>query len=259
MSRARSRQSTESGNVRRARRPVALLLVLATVAAFSVMFPAASPGQSLRPSAASLDRQNREANRHGFTFLRAPSDIERQVDAGLLVPVTGNESVYLKEVSFPYAQPEVRDFVGLLGTKYREACGDQLVVTSLTRARTRQPRNASERSVHPTGMALDLRRPWTRACRSWLEQTLLTMEDSGILEATLEANPAHYHLAVFPRQYREIGEDLLESGRRSLYRVARGDTLWRIASRHSTSVTAVKQANGLRSNRIFVGQILKLP
>ena len=50
-------------------------------------------------------------------------------------------------------------------------------------------------------------------------------------------------------------ENLVKPGQR----VAKGDTLWRIASRHATSVTAVKQANGLRSNRIFVGQILKLP
>lgn len=215
--------------------------------------------QSLRPSTTSLDRQNREARRHGFTFLRAPSDIERHVESGILVQVAGNESLFLKEVSFPYAQPEVRDFLELLGEKYREACGDQLVVTSLTRARTRQPRNASQRSVHPTGMAVDLRRPWTRSCRSWLEQTLLTLEHDGVLDATLERNPVHYHLALYPRQYRETGADLLESGKRSLYRVAKGDTLWRIASRHATSVTAVKQANGLRTNRIFVGQILKLP
>lgn len=246
-------------NARWTHAPEALAFLFLTVFLLGSAMAGPALGQSLRPSAASLDRQNREANRHGFTFLRAPSDIERQVEAGLLVPVSDTDSLFLKEVSFPYAQPEVRDFVELLGDKYRKACGDQLVVTSLTRARTRQPRNASERSVHPTGMALDLRRPWTRSCRSWLEQTLLTLEDSGVLEATLEANPAHYHLAVFPRQYRETGETLLETGKRSLYRVARGDTLWRIASRHSTSVTAVKQANGLRSNRIFIGQILKLP
>ena len=240
------------------RRSVQVVFLVSVVLCASVLADAAE-AQSLRPSSASLDRQNREANRHGFTFLRVPSDIERQVDAGLLVPVAHNESLFLKEVSFPYAQPEVRDFLELLGTKYWKSCGDQLVVTSLTRARTRQPRNASERSVHPTGMAVDLRRPWTRACRSWLEQTLLTLEEGGVLEATLEWNPAHYHLAVFPRQYRDSGSEILESGRRSLYRVAKGDTLWRIASRHRTSVTAVKQANGLRSNRIYIGQILKLP
>ena len=240
------------------RRPVLGLLLIAIALSGSVLATAGF-AQSLRPSTASLDRQNREARRNGFTFLRAPSDIERHVENGLLVVVYGNESLHLKEVSFPYAQPEVRDFVELLGVKYREACGDQLVVTSLTRARTRQPRNASERSVHPTGMAVDIRRPWTRSCRSWLEQTLLTLEHDGVLDATLERNPIHYHLAVYPRQYRETGADVLKSGKRSLYRVAKGDTLWRIASRNDTSVTAVKQANGLRSNRIFVGQILKLP
>jgi hypothetical protein len=41
--------------------------------------------------------------------------------------------------------------------------------------------------------------------------------------------------------------------------VRRGDTLWHIARIHHTSVQALKAANGLRSDRILVGQKLKIP
>lgn len=43
------------------------------------------------------------------------------------------------------------------------------------------------------------------------------------------------------------------------YRVRSGDTLSEIAGRFNTSVGALKRANGLRSNRLRVGQTLKLP
>jgi membrane-bound lytic murein transglycosylase D len=42
------------------------------------------------------------------------------------------------------------------------------------------------------------------------------------------------------------------------YRVKRGDNLYRIASRHHIKVSTLKQWNGLRSNRIYVGQRLKI-
>jgi len=41
--------------------------------------------------------------------------------------------------------------------------------------------------------------------------------------------------------------------------VRRGDTLWHIARIHHTSVRALKAENGLRSDRILVGQKLKIP
>ena len=43
--------------------------------------------------------------------------------------------------------------------------------------------NSSKRSVHPTGMAIDLRRP-TGKCLTWLRRTLVSLERSGVIEAT---------------------------------------------------------------------------
>ncbi|MCZ6581540.1 MAG: LysM peptidoglycan-binding domain-containing protein [Nitrospirae bacterium] len=41
--------------------------------------------------------------------------------------------------------------------------------------------------------------------------------------------------------------------------VKRGDSLWRIAQTHGTTVTNLKEINGLKSDRIIVGQQLRIP
>lgn len=43
------------------------------------------------------------------------------------------------------------------------------------------------------------------------------------------------------------------------YTVKRGDTLWKIASRNGTTVSVIKKANGLTSNRIYSGMTLMVP
>jgi len=207
-----------------------------------------------------MDLQNQHAARHGFTFARTSDDVQSLIDSGALVPVIGSQYFEVKEgVTFPYARPEVRDFLVNLAPHYYEACGEPLVVTSLTRARNRQPRNASKRSVHPTGMAMDLRRSWDRRCRRWIEMTLLTMEVNSILDAMLESRPPHYHVALFPAAWRHRGAEILDRGEPTHYQVSSGDTLWKIARRHNTDVYSVKKINGLRSDSIYIGQVLRLP
>ncbi len=220
--------------------------------------------QSLRGSASSLDLQVEQAERHEFTYLRGTEQLGRFVDAGLLVSVDGNRDYSLKDVSFPFARPEVKLFIERLSGQYRRACGEQLIVTSLTRpSESPQPRNASDRSVQPTGMALDLRRPQGR-CRQWLERTLLSLEEKDVLEATAERSPPHYHIAVFPSPYaryvtRQMASRANTTRRPGVYTVRRGDTLSEIAQRHGTSTRALRQTNGLSSTRIYPGQALTLP
>ena len=78
-----------------------------------------------------------------------------------------------------------------------------------------------------------------------------------MLEATRERSPAHYHVAVFPIQYEQY-DQRLQSRRRS-YVVQRGDALVRIARRTGTSVEALVAENGLTSNRIYPGTVLRIP
>jgi hypothetical protein len=232
-----------------------------------VLFPSAVEAQSLRGSSASLDRQARAARNHDFTYIESPGQLERFVRAGYLVQVRPNRDFDLHAVSYPFARPETRTFILRLSSQYRRACGEKLVVTSMTRPLSRQPRNASDRSVHPTGMAIDIRRSNSRACRSWLEDVLLSLEKSGILEATRESYPPHYHIAIFPEPYARYVENItsrqantrMASSDVLEYRVRRGDSLWDIAQSHGTTVNRLRQENNLRGSRIYAGQLLKVP
>ncbi len=211
-----------------------------------------------------MDRQNRVAREHDFTYIETPDRVAFFASRGWLVEVESTGYFEVKgDVSFPYARPEVELFARRLGQQYKDACGEPLVVTSLTRPLNRQPRNASDRTVHPTGMAIDLRYPWSRSCRQWLEGVLVSLESAGVLEATLERNPRHYHVAIFPRQYAAYVEQLVARGVKTPdtveYRVRSGDSLWTIARRHGVSVERIRSANGLQDSRIYPGQLIDVP
>jgi len=234
------------------------------------LVPPHARGQSLRGSTASLDRQNRVARQHDFTFISTGQQVRRFAEQGWLVRLRSGADYELHAVSYPYTRPEVALFVQRLSAQYRAACGERLVVTSLTRPANRQPNNASDRSVHPTGMAVDLRYSRSRRCRQWLEGVLVDLEAAGLLEATRERYPAHYHVAIFPRPYAAYVERLGEAQplrvaeadpdvASSPYEVRRGDSLWTIARRLGTSVDELRTLNDLRSSRIYAGQVLEVP
>ena len=221
--------------------------------------------QALRGSEASLNRAYVRAANDDFTFLQTGAHVHRFVDAGHLVRLRSSRDFVLHDVSFPYGRPEVKLFVQRLGAQHRRACGEELVVTSLTRPLSEQPRNASTLSVHPTGMAVDFRTSLNSVCRYWLESTLLYLEAAGVLEATRERRPSHYHVAVFPELYAAYVSELSSavSGNRatapSRYMVRDGDSLWAIARRHRTTVSKLRAANDIRGSRIYAGQLLTVP
>ena len=163
----------------------------------------ASPaGAQLRGSLFSMQRQHQVARDHDYTFLRNTKQLREFVEENRLVRLSGNSHYAIKSsVSFPYARPAVKLFVERIAEDFHAATGEKLVVTSLTRPVSRQPRNASELSVHPAGMAVDFRVPRKKAHQRWLERVLLELEDSIVLDVTKERRPAHYHVAVFPREY----------------------------------------------------------
>lgn len=245
-------------------RQLAAALAAAT---FLTAVPATS--QTLRGSPTSIERQWNVAVRHDFTFLRSASDVQRFVSLGLLVRVPGGADYELSGVSFPYARPQVKTFIERLASQYRAACGERLVVTSLTRPLDRQPSNASTESVHPTGLAADLRVSTRRSCQRWLENTLLSLERRGLAEATRERRPPHYHVVVFPTAYESFVSSVTETSATEStasaepatteYRVGRGDSLWLIARRFGTDVAELKALNGISGSRIVPGQRLRVP
>lgn len=176
----------------------------ATAAVVSVLLltlSASASAQSLRGSRSTMRQQNAVARQHDYSFLRTSAQVSRFVDLGLLVRLSGNADYELARVSYPYARSAVKLFVERLAAQYHAACGERLVVTSLTRPEAKQPRNASDLSVHPAGMAVDLRISRRADCRKWLESTLLSLERQRVIDATRERYPPHYHVAVFPQPY----------------------------------------------------------
>lgn len=199
---------------------VALMMILAAPTAAAATTP------TLRGSPGSMTLQNEIAQRNDYTFLRSADEVQRFAEEGWLVPVQGNEDYALGRVSYPYARPELRTFIERLAAQYRAGCGERLVVTSLTRPLAEQPSNSHPLSVHPAGMAVDLRVSQRAACRRWLEGALLGLEARGLLDVTREYRPPHYHVAVFPDAYgayaaERIAEEQVEQARQDSVAAAR--------------------------------------
>jgi LysM repeat protein len=238
----------------------------------------------LRGSRESVQRMWDFATMNGLTFYQTPRDIDRAVAEGKLVPLEGDGSYDVtRGVRFAYATREARQFVVAFAPQYLAACGTPLVVTSAARPTNRQPRNSNPYSVHPTGSAIDLRRPPAGPCQTWLRKALAELEQQGYVEATEERRPVHLHVAVLTqpgkiaalpplgtgtiaraanRVQRSDGDVAARASVRvapsaprdgsrtgdapiaaGTYRVREGDTLWDVARRSGVSVRALARAN----------------
>lgn len=168
------------------------VLILVTLS----LLPAAGRAQSLRGSRASVERAYRFAVAHRLPFHRTRATIERASRRGEYVRIGGSRAYRLRRVGIPYVLPATRAFVGTLAERYQRSCRERLVVTSGMRPATRRLVNSTPKSVHPTGLAIDLRAPRGR-CRGWLRTQLLSLERRGVIDATEERSPAHFHVVVF--------------------------------------------------------------
>jgi hypothetical protein len=225
--------------------------------------PDAAHAQTLRGSRASVARVHDYAVAAGLRFHRTPTGVRRAAKAGRFTRLRSTRNYRLAGVSFPYVRPTTKRFVDDLAGRYRRACGRRLVVTSATRPTSRQPRNGSPRSVHPAGIAVDLRRPSGR-CLTWLRRELIVLERAGLIDATEERRPAHLHVAVLTKRYQRFAEGRAgsphaKSARSVAYTVRAGDTLSELAERSHTSVARLRALNGLRSSDLRRGQRLRLP
>jgi hypothetical protein len=156
---------------------------------------------TLAGSPESMARQHAVAVAEGLSFVGTLEEMELLAEEGQLVRIDEGPDHEVMEWVFRYALPEVHTFVERLAWQYRQACGERLVVTSLTRPYSEQPPNAHQLSVHPAGMAVDLRISQEPACREFLESLMLDKEEAGLLDITRERSPPHYHIAVFPGAY----------------------------------------------------------
>lgn len=227
----------------------------------AAVLPVSLSAQSLRGSTSSVDRMYQHAVDNGIYFYKTGDGLRRAANEGRFVRLSGNANYTTSGVSYPYVRRETLLFVERLAAQYRSACGEQLVVTSASRPQEMRLFNSVRKSVHPTGMAIDLRKSRRSSCLRWLRRTLLSLEQTGVLEATEEHNPPHFHVAIFPTPYARYaagrGGPRLASAEE--YRVRSGDSLWTIARRHDTTVDALMALNGLSSSRLLAGQTLRIP
>lgn len=198
--------------------------VLALVAAVTLAAPLAA--QSLQGSKASVEKMYDFAESHHYDFHGTDGAIDGAVARGRLVALTG-DSTYTttSAVGWSYARPETKQFIEAFAPRYMAACGAALTVTSAARPLNHQPHNANPHSVHPTGMAFDIRRPPRGPCLTWLRSALLELEEEGLIEATEEHHPVGA----------AAGDVALTPGDSTgVYRVRGGDTLChRLGSRGS--------------------------
>jgi hypothetical protein len=163
--------------------------------------------QSLRGSQESVDHLYLVARASGLQFHATVGSARRAVAAGEFVQLIGNNDYMPKSrMPLPYVTLETRAYIEHLGAEYHSACGERLVITSALRPMSRRPRNGSVKSVHPTGIAFDVRKPKRRMCRAWLRQLLLQHEREGAIEATEEFRPPHFHIVVLQALERRTNE-----------------------------------------------------
>jgi len=156
----------------------------------------AAGAQTLKGSKQSVDLMYNAAETRDLQFFRTPDDVYAAAKAGSLKMISMTEDLEIDEAGWPFVLPTTLRFADSIATRYHEACGERIVVTSGARPLDKQPRNASPKSVHPTGMAVDFRKPKNPACLTWLRASLVGLEDRGVIEATEEKHPAHFHVAV---------------------------------------------------------------
>ncbi len=174
-----------------------LLCALALCLCFTMSAQAQKP--SLKGSKASVDRMDKDATREGFTRLETPADVDRFIRQGRLVALPGNSRYRVEGAVHPFVRPVAKLFVERFAQEIAPIC--DLVVTSATRSKIEQPRNASPKSVHPTGIAVDFRIPADPSCVLQFEKTLLYLEGLKVIEATREKSPPHFHVAIFQDKY----------------------------------------------------------
>jgi hypothetical protein len=165
-------------------------------ALLAALLAAPASAQTLRGSRGAVERAYSHALKRGLAFTSSRRDVERRAKAGHLVRLGGSPNYRLKGVALPYALPDTRAMLAHLASRYRRQCREPLVVTSALRPTSVRLPNSVAKSVHPTGLAFDLRAPRGR-CRPWLREELLSLERRGLVDATEERRPAHFHVIVY--------------------------------------------------------------
>ena len=168
---------------------------------------AESIGASLIGSAASLQKQNKQADNEKLTRIVDDPMLERFKKSAFLVHLPEFEGLKIDarlDEKWRWCRPWVEKF--LVDTAYLHftAFNAPLQINSAVRTIKRQAeisvsnQNASKESVHPTGSVIDIAKlNLTRNQIAWMRQYLLLLEKLGYIEATEEHWQHVFHVMVF--------------------------------------------------------------
>lgn len=179
----------------------ALTLLIITILSMAQPTKEKEKFTDLRGSKAKVESAYNYAIAHDYSFVRDEAHLERFLKQKLLVKLKEDANYTLSRVSFPYIRPAGELFIRRLSVQYRKATGSKLRVTSAVRTQGNRLWNSSAKSVHPAGIAIDFGIPFDAKSREWLEKTLLTLQERGVILATRERNPPHYHVVVLCKEY----------------------------------------------------------
>lgn len=167
-----------------------------------------------RPSHDSLLRQNLEIDRMDLPRIQNDEELQQLKASQDLVPILPSKTLRIDprlDPSRRYCRPWTRDFVNDLSEAYYQQFHAQIQVNSAVRTvlvqkklrrhnRNAAPETGETASSHLAGITVDLqRRGMTKAQVKWMEQYIMPLKDSGLVEPEEERHQWVFHIAVSGR------------------------------------------------------------
>ena len=141
------------------------------------------------------ERQFRYAEANGIPFARNERDYQDLVARGQFVRL--RHPALTIAARRPYVLPTTAQFIYEIADAFSGAGCRGLRINDAARLVSERPSNGSVYSVHPAGMALDLRVINLSArCYEVLTNILSMAEMRGQADATREHRPPHFHVVV---------------------------------------------------------------
>ncbi len=128
-------------------------------------------------------------------LITTDADYQARISSGYFIRL---ESPFMEvHARRPYALPSTVVFVAELAREYYNAGCGLLVVKDALRLTSERPSNGSLYSVHPAGMAVDIRTKYIPTeCADWLRTYINQKEAEGKVDGTQEWKPEHLHVVV---------------------------------------------------------------
>ena len=141
------------------------------------------------------EQQHHYAQKMQLPLMTTEAQYKERIASGYYVPFEGPYLHILAKR--PYALPSTVAFINEMAKEYQTTGCGKLIVRGALRLTTERPPNGSIHSVHPAGMAVDIRTNHIPpVCAEWLRTYLKQKEALGEVDGTHELKPEHLHVVV---------------------------------------------------------------